>query len=152
MDMVRGLIAAAGALALVGGYPMIPHAGADGEKFFTALDGQVRCMLSPDYLPFGGGPMVVCQRLGANFGSAPWSTEKYPRLLNLAVDRGPGQSFWAAGTLPAGNDDAVVGPGQTYRANGWTVTNNGLRIVIMNDVSGHGIKVDPVDVRTAPTQ
>ncbi len=76
------------------------------------------------------------------------STGKYPERLNLAVLKGTGEMWWEAGAVPGSvADDIVLGPGQTYHANGWTVTTEELRTVIRNDDSGHGVNANTVYAR-----
>ena len=83
---------------------------------------------------------------GAPFGSSPMSVEKVPHKLNLAVVLETGERYWQAGSIPgAAADDLVLGVGQTHHAGGWTITSQGARTVIKNDVSGRTLILNGLD-------
>jgi hypothetical protein len=142
-------MAASAAMLVVGASPLAPQAtAAEGDQVIQLQDGQLRCLLSANYQGRGYA-MTVCGRTdGQGFGASPMSTGKYPVRLNLAVLKGTGEIWWEAGPAPdSAAGDVVLGVGQTYVANGWTVTTEPLRTVIKNDASGHGLFVNTVDVR-----
>ena len=148
-NMFRESIAASAAVLVLGACPVAPQAAAaEGDQVIRVQDGQLRCLLSADYKG-RGYQMAVCGRSdGRGFAASPMSTGKYPERLNLIVARGTGESWWEAGAVPgSASGDVVLGPGQTFAANGWTVTTEDLRIVIKNDTSGHGLQVNALDVR-----
>ncbi|PRC58743.1 hypothetical protein C6A85_26955, partial [Mycobacterium sp. ITM-2017-0098] len=78
-------------------------------------NGEIRCLLSADYQN-RGWPAAICGRTsGGPFGMSP-------APLNPVVVQGEGELYFIEGTIPGdGANDAVVGAGQTYQANGWTV-------------------------------
>lgn len=132
----------AAALTLVLGLFACPSATAatDADQIIRLHDGQVRCLLSADFED-RGYPAAVCARTDGG----PFSTSHAP--LNLAVVQGTGELYYLKGTLPdLGSGDAVVGVGQTYRVNGWTVETEELRAFITYDVGRHGINVSPLEV------
>jgi hypothetical protein len=147
--MFRELIAASAAMLAVAVCSSAPQAGAaGGDQVIGVQGGQVRCLLSADY--HGRGyPMAVCGRAdGQGFGQSPMSTGKFPVRLNLAVLKGTGEIWWEAGPAPgAPSGDVAVNTGQRYAANGWTVEDQGLKTMITNDKTRHGIFVNLVDVR-----
>lgn len=149
--MIR-LIAAAGALVALG--TSAPTAwAAEGDVTVSIQSGAVECLLSADAVGRGGGQMAVCQRAdGSPFGQSFPSTEKYPVRLPMAVLRGTGQFYWDGGNLrdmsPVTGDGPSIGSGQTYRANGWTVTGEGPRTRITNDASQHGLLIYAESVRS----
>ena len=122
-------------------------AAADGDQLVDVQDGRLRCPVSAHY-GAAGQPMVICgMSNGAPFGASPNSTGT-STPLNLAVMHGTGQSYWAAGTLPGNAADPVsLGVGQTYAANGWTITNEADRARVTNDDSGHGLLLNVVNWR-----
>ncbi|UXA17290.1 hypothetical protein [Mycobacterium sp. SMC-4] len=125
-----------------------PVAAAEGDQVVSLQNGQVRCLLSANYLDRGYGAVVCGLPDGRPFGDSPMSTGKYPQWLNLAIAHDQGQQYFIAGTIPgAPADDVVVGPGQTYQANGWTVMPEELRTLIRNDRYGRVLNVSPGDVR-----
>jgi hypothetical protein len=148
--MLRRLIAATGTLLAVVAVPLAPAAVADGPAdghTVLALDGKVRCLLSTDDVPRGGGPMALCQLSnGQPIGAALYSQGKDSRKLDVALVHGKGQFYWDKGNIAPGQD-TVVGNGQSVNINGWTVKDEGLRIRITNDASGHGLLLNEVDVR-----
>ena len=78
--------------------PMAPPAAADDGQMIVTESGKVRCLVSADNVPFGGGPMVVCQpTAGGPFPQAPWAASKFDERLNLAVKRGTGRVQLAEG-------------------------------------------------------
>lgn len=145
----RGL-AAVWALLTVIAIGVAPQAAADADQTVLIEGGQIRCQVSADDPARGGGPVVVCQKVdGQPWAQAPFSAEKYSKALNLMVVRGGGEFYWDGGNIrsvasrpivPIGQD-IVVGEGQTYRANGWTITPEQYRTRITNDRSGHGVFV-----------
>lgn len=147
--MFRQVIAASAATLLLGACPFAPQAAAaDGDQIIRVQNGEVRCVLSADYKGRGYA-MAICGRSdGRYFGQSPMSTGKFPERLNLVVIRGSGETWWGAGQIPGpAETDVVLGVGQTYKVNGWTVRTEELRTEIKNDDSGHGLHVNAVDVR-----
>lgn len=148
--MFRDLIAASAAVLLLGACPFAPQAAAaDGDQVVRVQNGEVRCLLTANYKD-RGYPMAICGRSdGGHFGESPMSTGKFPERLNLVVIRGAGETWWGgAGQIPGpAEGDVVLGVGQTYTVNGWTVRTEELRTEIKNDDSGHGLHVNAVDVR-----
>jgi hypothetical protein len=138
---VKRVFSAASAVLVVLGASLIaaPQAGAAGDRTIRLQDGQIRCLLSTDY-EGRGWPGAVCGRTdGGPFGMSP-------APLNLAVVQGAGQFYFLEETVPGdGSDDVVLGAGQTYSANGWTVKTENLRTLIWNDQSRHGMWVNPVE-------
>ncbi|MGE2833698.1 hypothetical protein [Mycobacterium sp. SMC-4] len=123
-------------------------AAADGDQVVRVQDGKVRCLLSAHYLDRDYGA-IVCERTdGQPFGGSPMSTGKFPEPLKLAFMSDTGAQYWIAGTVPGDPaDDVVVGVGQSYQANGWTVMPEELRTLIRNDRFGGVLNVSPGDVR-----
>ncbi|MCV7154361.1 hypothetical protein [Mycolicibacterium pyrenivorans] len=147
--MFRNLTAASAAVLLLGACPFAPQAAAaDGDQVVRVQNGEVRCLLTANYMGRGYA-MAICGRSdGGHFGESPMSTGKFSERLNLVVSRGAGESWWGAGQIPGPAEaDVVLGVGQTYRVNGWTVRTEELRTEIKNDDSGHGLHVNAVDVR-----
>lgn len=150
--MVRRVVVVVAASSILLASPLAPRAAADVGQLVVVDGGSVRCLVSADDVKRGGGPMVVCQRVdGQPWGQAPWETSKFNNRLNLAVVRGTGEMYWERGVVPAANDatggDTVVGGGQTYHANGWTIQDEGLRTRFTYDATGHGVFIDAEDVR-----
>jgi len=147
--MFRTLAAASAAMLVLGACPFAPQAAAaDSDQVIRLQDGQLRCLLSADYKGRGYA-MTVCGRSdGRGFAASPMSTGKYPERLNLVVIRGTGEMWWEAGTIPGSvAGDVGLSFGQTYVANGWTITTMDHRTVIKNDDSGHGLIANELDVR-----
>lgn len=144
--MIRELTAASAALIALGACPFAPQASAaDSDQIVRIQDGKMRCLLSADYEGRGRAMAVCGLSDGAPFGSSPMTTGKYPQPLNLVFAQGTGETYWNLGTLPASEaSDVVLGAGQTYSVNGWTITEGENQAVIRNDLVGHGIIVDPV--------
>ncbi|MGE0220731.1 hypothetical protein [Mycolicibacterium sp.] len=135
--MDRVLAAASAAFLVLGACPSA--AAADGGQTVRTPQG-VRCQLSTDFQG-RGYPAATCSRAdGAPFGVSPAS-------LNLAVVQATGEVYFVDGSVPGrDSDDVVLGVGQTYRANGWTVETEELRTLITYDIGGHGMRVNPVEV------
>ena len=142
--MFRELIASV-ALLVGSACAIAPQAAAAADQVVQVA--QFRCLLSADYLG-RGRPMAICGLAdGSPFGPSPMSTGKYPVKLNLAVMRSTGEMWWEAGPVPGSPGQAAVGMGQSYTANGWTVSSDEHRTVIKNDYTGHGMILNPADVR-----
>ncbi|VEG58630.1 Uncharacterised protein [Mycolicibacterium aurum] len=133
--------AASAALLVLGAILCAPSAAAaEGDQTIRVQNGEIRCVLSADY-EGRGRPMAICGRTNGG----PFAVSPSP--LNLAVVQAAGEMYFMAGTVPGPETvDVVLGPGQTYRANGWNVRTEELRTLIWNDDGGHGIRVNPVDV------
>lgn len=147
MDMVEQLsgkvAAAVAALIAVAACPLSPLAAADAAAPVLVQTPGILCSLSANDVPRGGGPTLACQLLdNGPFPQAPFSETKPNPKLNLAVIRGGGQFQWELGSV-AGGQPLVLAPGQTYKANGWTVESDNLRSTYTNDVSGHGMWIGP---------
>lgn len=137
--MIRTLTAAsAAALALGLSAPMAAAQG--GDQTIRLMDGQIRCLISADF-EGQGRPMAICGRTdGKPFQTAPANH-------NLALVRGTGEMFYEQGTIaPPPESDVVLGAGQTYNVNGWTVKTEELRTLIYYDIGRHGFSVKPVEV------
>ncbi|AFM19065.1 hypothetical protein Mycch_4355 [Mycolicibacterium chubuense NBB4] len=147
--MSRRLFAAAAAALVAAACPFAAEAHAAGaDQVVQVQGGTVRCLLSADYQGRGRARAICGHSDGSPFGSSPMSTEKYPEKLNLVVVQEGGEQWWEAGTIPgAPEQDVVVPVGQTYSANGWTVTDQELRAVVENDLSKHGLIVNFVNPR-----
>ncbi|ULE33246.1 hypothetical protein [Mycobacterium sp. IDR2000157661] len=148
--MTRLMITASAALFVA--LPLAPQAGADAGQVVLIDDGAVRCLVSANDLERGGGPIATCQRSdGQPWGQSPWETSKFNNLLNVPVVRGTGELYWEKGTVPSPQDptagSVVIGPGETYRTNGWTVQDEGLKTRFTYDATNHGITVDAQEVR-----
>jgi hypothetical protein len=142
--MVRQMLAAAGALIVLVAFPLAPSAAADDGQMVLTESGKVRCLVSADNVPRGGGPMVVCQQSdGQPFGQSPWAASKYNERLNLAVKRGNGEFYWAKGSIAgpgaASGQDIVLSEGQTYHVNGWTIQPEKARTKFTYDATGKGM-------------
>lgn len=66
---------------------------------------------------------------------------------SLAVVRGTGEMFWFSGNLPPADGDVVLGPGETYRVNGWTIRNDPYKAFIVNDFYKHGFTINETEMR-----
>ncbi|MDZ4236379.1 MAG: hypothetical protein U1C73_22090 [Dietzia sp.] len=138
--MIRTVAATSAALSVLGACLSAPSAAAaDGDQTISVQNGQIRCLLSGNYQDLGR-PMAICGRSdGGTF-----AVSRPP--LNIAAVRATGEMFFAAGTIPGPESaDVVLGTGQTYRANGWTVTTQDLRTLVTYDIGGHGMRVNPVE-------
>ncbi len=137
--MNRVLNAASAALVVGACLFAPPAAAADGDQTIRLQNGQIRCLLSADF-EGRGWPAAVCGRAdGGPFGMSP-------APLNVAVVEGSGEMYFVKGTVPGSEaGDVVVGAGQTYQVNGWTVKTEELRTLIWNDLSRHGMRVNPVE-------
>ena len=110
--------------------------------------GKVRCLVSADNVPFGGGPMVVCQpAAGGPFPQAPWAASKFDERLDLAVKRGAGQFNWQKGNIAASGQDMVLSTGQTYSVNGWTIESEETRTKFTYNGTGKGMYLGIVTLR-----
>ena len=142
--MLRDVTAAALTMLAVGACAQVPSAAAaEGDQLVTVQGGRLQCLLSAN---FGarGQPMAICGMSdGAPFGASPNSIGT-STPLNLAVMTGTGESYWAAGTLPAASGPVSLGVGQTYETNGWTITDEADRARVKNDQSGHGLLLNAV--------
>lgn len=138
--MTRRIVAAASAaLVVLGAFASAPSAAAaDGDQTVRVQDGQIRCLLSADHDEHRR-PIALCGR--ADGGS--FAVSRPP--LDLAAVLDTGEFFFVAGAIPAPpSEDVVLGAGQTYHSNGWTVTTQDLRTLITYDIGGHGMRVNPV--------
>ncbi|BBX20349.1 hypothetical protein CRI77_03710 [Mycolicibacterium duvalii] len=147
--MFRVKTAVSVALLLLGACLFAPPVvAAAGDQVVRVQDGQVRCLLSSNFRDRGYGALVCGLTNGEAFAGAPMSTGKYPVRLNLAIMVDQGQQYWIAGDIPgAPADDVVLGVGETYQANGWTVMPQELRTLIRNDRFDQEINVAPGEVR-----
>jgi len=147
--MVRLAGAVFGAVVALLAFPWAPHAAADDGQLFTLSGGQVQCAVSPNNMDRGGGPMVVCQLAnGLGWANTQFSTEKYPQPLTLAIERGTGEFHYDKGRIAAAPGQGIaLGPGQTYHIDGWTIEVDEHRNRFTYDESGHGLLVNPQDVR-----
>ncbi|MEZ0342112.1 hypothetical protein ACAG25_19265 [Mycobacterium sp. pV006] len=146
--MVLAKTAVSVALVLGAGV-LAPSVGAaDGDQVVRVQDGKIRCLLTAHYRDRDYGA-IVCERTdGQPFGGSPMSTGKFPEVLNLTLMTDTGASYWLAGRVPGDPaHDVVVGVGQSYQANGWTVMPEELRTLIRNDRYGGVLNVSPGDVR-----
>lgn len=139
--MTRAVTAASVAALVVGGLLAAPHASAVGaDQTIRVQNGEIRCLLSADFENRGRARAMCGRSNGGPFGVSP-------APLNLAVVYGSGEMYFEEGTVPGPETgDVVLGVGQTYRVNGWTVTTEELRTLITFDDGGHGIRVNPVEV------
>jgi hypothetical protein len=145
--MIRQVMAASGALVALVALPLAPAAAADEGQTLLIDSGRVRCLVSPDDVPRGGGPMVVCQRTdGLAFAQSVFAASKYNEQLPLAVKRAGGEFYYAKGSVPATGGESTLAQGQTLNLYGWTIENQGLRTRFTNDVSGHGFYVNQADI------
>jgi hypothetical protein len=143
--MARPVLAAAALTALVA-LPLAPQAAADDGHTVLVDSGKVRCQVSADNVPRGGGPMVVCQRTdGQAFAQSSFSSEKYSVRLPVAVKQGGGEFYYGRGSVPD-SIDVTVNDGQTVQMYGWTIQNQGLRTRFAYDGSGHGIYINATDI------
>jgi hypothetical protein len=148
MTMVGALVVASAAVIAVTAYPLAAQAvAAEGDQVVRVQDGNVRCLISTDDVPRGGGPMAVCgMSNGQPFGTSP-AVAPYSPQPSLAVVRGTGEMFWFSGTLPPPDGDVVLGPGETYRVNGWTIRNDPFKAFIVNDLYEHGFTINETEMR-----
>ena len=108
----------------------------------------MRCLVSADNVPFGGGPMVVCQPSdGQPFPQEPWETSKFDERLNLAVKRGTGEFYWDRGSIAAAGQETVVSQGQTYHVNGWTIQPEATFTKFTYDATSKGMFLGIVTLR-----
>ncbi len=138
---MRVTTAASAALLVLGACASAPLAGAaGGDQTISVQNGQIRCLLSADFEGHGR-PATICARTdGGLFQTSP-------AKLNLAVVQGTGELFYEAGTIDTPpSADMVLGAGQTYNVNGWTVKTEELRTLIWYDKGRHGMSVKPVEV------
>ena len=146
--MLRKVIAASGALMVVVALPMAPPAAVDDGQMIVTESGKVRCVVSADDVPRGGGPMVVCQPTdGGPFPQAPWAASKFDERLNLAVKRGTGEFTWSKGSIAAPGQDMVLSTGQTYNVNGWTIESEETRTKFTYGATGKGMYLGIVTLR-----
>ncbi|ORV82522.1 hypothetical protein [Mycolicibacterium iranicum] len=136
--MIRTLTAVSAA-ALAAGLSAPMAAGQGGDQTIRVMDGQIRCLISADF-EGQGRPMAICGRTdGQTFQTSP-------KGMNLVAVQGTGEMFYEAGAInPPPDSDVVLGPGQTYNVNGWTVRTEELRTLIYYDIGRHGISVKPVE-------
>lgn len=136
--MIRTLTAASAAVLALGlSAPMAAAQG--GDQTIRVMDGQIRCLISADF-EGQGRPMAICGRTDGQ----PFQTS--PKGMNLVAVQGTGEMFYEAGAInPPPDSDVVLGPGQTYNVNGWTVRTEELRTLIYYDIGRHGISVKPVE-------
>ena len=128
--------------------PMAPPAVADDGQMIVTESGKVRCVVSADDVPRGGGPMVVCQPTdGGPFPQAAWATSKFDERLNLAVKRGTGEFTWSKGSITAPGQDMVLSTGQTYNVNGWTIESEETRTKFTYGATGKGMYLGIVTLR-----
>jgi Ca-activated chloride channel family protein len=149
--MLRKVAAATGVLTVAVAMPLAPTASADDGTMVLTEGGKVRCLVSADNVPQGGGPMVVCEQAdGQPFGLSPWAATKFSQRLNLAVKRGTGEFYWAKvpilGTGP-GTGNVTLSEGQTYHINGWTIEPEQSRTKFTNDGTGKGMYLGVVTLR-----
>lgn len=141
--MIRKVIAVSVAMFAAIALPLAPPAAADDGTMVVTPDGKIRCLVSADNVPQGGGPMVICQQTdGQPFALSPWASTKFFQRLNLAVKRGAGQFYWAKvpilGAGP-GTQNVSLSLGQTYHINGWTIEPLETQTKFTNDASGKGM-------------
>ncbi|UXA13795.1 hypothetical protein KXD97_08450 [Mycobacterium sp. SMC-8] len=139
--MIRAIAALAALLVGSSVGPWVPSAAAaDGDRTVRFQDGQIRCLLSADF-EGRGFPAAVCGRTdGKPFMVAP-------AKQNLSVVQGGGELYFIQGAIPGPESgDVVLGTGQTYSANGWTITTEELRALIYYDIGRHGVRINPVEV------
>lgn len=143
--MFREVITMSATLLVVAGCPFAAQAAAaDADQVIQIQDGTVRCLLSADYMGRGYAMTICGLADGQLFGSSPKATTQ---RLNLAVVHGTGEFYWETGPTPSSpTGEVAVGVGQTYRADGWTVTSDDYRTRIQNDSSGHGLLINDVVV------
>jgi hypothetical protein len=149
--MIPKAIVATGVFMSAVALPLAPVAAADDGTMVLTEGGKVRCLVSADNVPQGGGPMVVCEQAdGQPFGQSPWAASKYNERLNLAVKRGTGEFYWAKlpilGAGPA-TGNVSLSEGQTYRINGWTIEPEETRTKFTNDATGKGMYLGVVTLR-----
>ncbi len=149
--MIRKAIAVSGAMFAAIALPLAPPAAADDGTMVVTPDGKVRCLVSADNVPQGGGPVVICEQTdGQPFGLSPWASTKFFQRLNLAVKRGTGEFYWAKvpilGTGP-GTQNVSLNEGQTYHINGWTIEPEETRTKFTNDATGKGMYLGVVTLR-----
>lgn len=146
--MFRVKTAVSVALLLLGACLFAPPVvAAAGDQVVRVQDGQVRCLLSSNFrdratahscavLPTGG--VRRCADVDREVSGAAESRHHgRPGSAVLDRRRHPG--------APA--DDVVLGVGETYQANGWTVMPQELRTLIRNDRFDQEITVAPGEVR-----
>ncbi|MDQ2638255.1 MAG: hypothetical protein M3Y83_15410 [Actinomycetota bacterium] len=147
--MIRQAVTASGAAAILGALVLAPPAVADAGQQVLLSSGAVRCELSADNFAFGGGPVAVCALTnGQSWGTAPFETSKWNQRLNLAVTLGTGEFYWDRGALPDPASPPVPVDGGAYKVNGWTVQPERLRTRLTYDASGHGIFINPAEIRS----
>jgi len=124
------------ASALIAGLALVPPASADGFQFVRTSSGQVRCGV--------GTSEVACERTaGEGFLNAPTSGRPAGWHWNLAVANSGGGFRWDVGNIGGAyiDQDLVMGYGQTYNINGWTIQTSSGGTRFTNNSTGRGMFV-----------
>ncbi len=136
--MVVRLSAGVVALFVLAVVPLPALAVADADAPVLIQSSGVRCAVSANDVPRGGGPTVACQRVdGLTFAQSPFSTTKPNPKMNLAVVRGGGQFQWEYGSV-GGGQPMNLAVGQTYDVDGWTIEVGEMRTTYAYGKAAHG--------------
>lgn len=95
--------------------------------------GNIRCSIAPD--------LVACQTPADN-----WPRHPNGRAFHCASVTAAGDFHWVDADLGA-LEGRITIDGQTYRAQGWTISAAADETTIMNDRSGHGMVVSTAEVQ-----
>jgi hypothetical protein len=145
--MIRQAMVTSGALVALVALPLAPAAAAEEGQTLLLDSGRVRCVVSPNNIERGGGPMVACQRTdGLSFAQSVFSAEKHSERMRVAVKLGGGEFYYTQGDVAALGAETVVSDGQTVNLYGWTIQGQGIRTKLIYDASGHGIYINQADI------
>lgn len=129
----------------------IPTAHADdyGVQYVRTESGRVRCLITANGQGTGmSGPNVICEASGpdpANQGFTQAPLTNYgPHQHNVITDAAGNFHFAEGGNIGGAgepNNDVVLQYGQTYHAEGWTISPSFDGTRLTNDRTGHGMFV-----------
>lgn len=129
-------------------------AQAESSTYVRTTSGKVRCMVSANGEGTGGqAPAVICEASGPmnppfdqwdNVGFLQAPMNGYGSHFHGAVIDSAGNfSFQDGANIGAGypERDLILGYGQTYHLNGWTIQAGSDGTRFSNDATGHGMFV-----------
>lgn len=144
--MIRGIFLLVGSLAAVITSGPASPASADGSTMYKTQSGKMRCFVSASEPQRSGRPAAVCETYAeetdGHFPQGPiieYAPDGSGRANIVSVDD-RGELKWDLGDL-GGAQDTVMGYGQTYHANGWTILANTDGTRLTNDATGRGMSV-----------
>ena len=126
---------------------LMTSGNAAAETYFRAQTGKVRCFTA-SFDQKVGGPAAVCETYADETGGSfpqgpPCSDGAAWHTCNIVAANNRGQLFWDLGDIAgsAAIHDILMSYGQTYRADGWTVSSGSDGTRLSNDATGHGVFV-----------